>query len=312
MVPVLDSSLSSPSDRQAAELFRACRPGVELRSLVYLGAGDFCRAYLRNGHEVVRVPRHAEARRALIREACVLPRLAPLLSAPVPGTEVYVDGAGESLISIHERLTGAELTLELWRQLPDPERALSAHRLGEFLESLHRIDAGVSRDCGVPVVDHGARASQLLDVVRGDGGAVLPQPERQALGEWLSRYAVGGPDWDYAPVTLHADVSPEHVLVSAVSATITGVIDWGDVCIGDPARDFIYLYEDWGPEFLGFVLDGYSLESSNRILPRIHMHYVIDQLAWTLDAGRDRRVDDVEHGVEALRSALADLESSAP
>jgi aminoglycoside phosphotransferase (APT) family kinase protein len=36
---------------------------------------------------------------------------------------------------------------------------------------------------------------------------------------------------------LHHDLATEHILVDPAGAWITGVIDWGDVWIGDPAMD---------------------------------------------------------------------------
>jgi aminoglycoside phosphotransferase (APT) family kinase protein len=38
-------------------------------------------------------------------------------------------------------------------------------------------------------------------------------------------------------VPIHGDLGPEHVLMDPASGRIAGVIDWGDVVIGDPAID---------------------------------------------------------------------------
>lgn len=313
-LPMLSFDLAAASLSHAARLVRACRPDTARRALEFIGEGDFCRAYLLNGQEIVRVPKHARAGRALAREACLLAQIAPLLAAPVPlplVQTVSVAGAcDEATVSIHERLAGTELTLELWRSLTEPERVLLARRLGAFLQSLHTVDVAIARGCGVPDMDHAAHATRLRAEVRGQPGALLPEPLRQAVEAWLGRYLKGGTAWQYGPATLNADVSPEHVLIDVECAELTGVIDWGDASIGDPARDFIFLYEDWGPEFLGLALDGYELEPAGRILPRVHMQYVLDQLAWTLQAGGQQRAADLEHGVAALRSAVHDLENS--
>jgi aminoglycoside 2''-phosphotransferase len=39
-------------------------------------------------------------------------------------------------------------------------------------------------------------------------------------------------------VLIHADLGMEHVLVDATTTAVTGVIDFGDACVGDPALDF--------------------------------------------------------------------------
>ena len=45
--------------------------------------------------------------------------------------------------------------------------------------------------------------------------------------------------WRFAPCVTHGDLGPEHVLVSA-SGDLSGVLDWEEVGIGDPAWDFAW------------------------------------------------------------------------
>ena len=47
--------------------------------------------------------------------------------------------------------------------------------------------------------------------------------------------AVAAPDWEGPPVWLHGDLHPANVVVS--DGTLSGVIDFGELCAGDPATD---------------------------------------------------------------------------
>jgi hypothetical protein len=79
---------------------------------------------------------------------------------------------------------------------------------------------------------------------------------------------------------------------------LTGEIEWGDASMGDPA-----------------------LEPAGRILSRVHTQYLLDQLVWTLQAGRqgssavrsvadaEQRAADLEYGIAALRTAVHDLDN---
>jgi aminoglycoside phosphotransferase (APT) family kinase protein len=40
------------------------------------------------------------------------------------------------------------------------------------------------------------------------------------------------------------DIGPGYLLRDLVTGAITGVTDFGDIAVGDPARDFIFIYED--------------------------------------------------------------------
>src|SRR5688500_12231295 len=70
--------------RGVARLLSASLPGFEVRSVEYLGEGDFTQALLVNGEQVVRIPKHEEAAVSLDREARFLPQIAALLPLAIP------------------------------------------------------------------------------------------------------------------------------------------------------------------------------------------------------------------------------------
>ena len=282
-------------------LLQTLRPEVPVRSLERLGAGDFCEAWLLNGHEVVRVPRHGEAARALAREACVLPEIADQLPLAVPRPRLFGRPGNEtSSFAVHERIDGVALTRERWWSMAESMRVGLAGAVGSFLAALHAVDPAVGDACGVPSCDHRQRAGLLRERLAGIAGAVLPRPIRRTVDGRLTRYVDGGPEWAYRPALLNADLGPDHVLFDPEHRAITGVIDWGDVATGDPARDFIFVYEDWGDDFLDAALNGYAREPKDRMLPRVHAHWLMDQLDWTLRAQEGGRESDAGAGASFI------------
>jgi aminoglycoside 2''-phosphotransferase len=277
-------------------LLRGRFPDRSIRSVEPLGEGDHSAAYAANHDLVVRVAKHEDAARALAREACVMPRLRGLLSTAVPSPSHTPGDALGPAISVHERLQGVPLTPGLWRQFPGDAGMRVAAHLGGFLSELHSVDVTIAQSCGLDVIDHRAQVRALDERARAGLTEYLPRASLGALRAALERYLAGGAEWECLPALLHGDVSPEHVLVDAEAAKVSGVIDWGDVSIGDPARDFIYIYEDWGPKFLSCVLRGYERESSVRLRSRVHFHYLVSQLDWTLSVLEHGRDEDIRHG----------------
>ncbi len=47
-----------------------------------------------------------------------------------------------------------------------------------------------------------------------------------------------------------ADLWPEHVLFSRTTGRLAGIIDFGDVCIGDPDYDLAFLARRLGQDFM--------------------------------------------------------------
>lgn len=99
--------------------------------------------------------------------------------------------------------------------------------MAAFLRALH-VDAPeaapVSPDRGVPLRSMAQDlAAHFPDVAVGDDVRKI----------WAE--AVAAPEWPGPPVWLHGDLHPANVVVTA--GTLAGVIDFGDMCAGDPATD---------------------------------------------------------------------------
>jgi len=108
---------------------------------------------------------------------------------------------------------------------------------------------------------------------------------------------------------LHRDLSPEHVLHDPSDGRITGILDFGDLALGDPARDFIFLREDHGEEMLAAVLRRYPHERAAAIAPRVRRWGLLETVAWTLGRHAVRRAGarrerELREGLAAIASAL--------
>jgi len=281
------------------ELLRRARPDLVVETLEPAGSGDFCDAWLVNGREILRIAKHGEARVALARECRLLPRIAASLPLAVPQPRpLEIDGA--VVATLHQRVPGKALDLDAWYRRHQSRRLMLPRELGKFLRALHDVDVGAVADCGLPALHHHALAHRLRESLASD----YPPPQIAVLRDELDDALCALLELEpVPPVLLHADVSPEHVLFDPWREQLSGVIDWGDAAIGDPARDFIFLYEDWSRDFLRSALEAYE---TNRLERRVLLHYIADQLDWTLAAcGRGEPV--AQEGAAALRQALTHL-----
>jgi aminoglycoside phosphotransferase (APT) family kinase protein len=106
----------------------------------------------------------------------------------------------------------------------------SADTLAEFLRALHSAapaDAPVNPERGV-------RLASLQDDLHVWGRVIDSFPGvRAARPVW--EQAIAAPAWRQAPVWLHADLHPANVVVR--DGALCGVIDFGELCAGDPATD---------------------------------------------------------------------------
>ncbi|HEX5726855.1 MAG TPA: aminoglycoside phosphotransferase family protein [Longimicrobiaceae bacterium] len=250
---------------------------------------------------VVRVPKHDEAERSLRMEACVLPRIAGSLPLPVPLPLILESSeAGSRPVAVHARIPGDELSREAWEGLAPEDRERLAAESAAFLRALHSLDFGPLLDCGVEVDDHADGVRDIQMRARAKLDALLPAETATRVHAAFDRYLAGALRTGRRAL-LHRDFGPSHVRFDPVTTRITGVIDFGDLAVGDPARDFMGIYEDWGPDFLAIVLRCYGLEAGEALMPRIRFHYLAGHVWWLL------RMLENGAGGEELREGIDGL-----
>ena len=230
-------------DRDVRSVVGAQLPGYQVESVVEAGAGLDNIAYEVNGELIVRFSREPDpARRAALvdHEARLLAAVAGISPLPVPEPRFTVADQG---CLAYRKLPGMPLV-----DLPQPQRAAHARSiaatLGEFLTALHTVPvdrmAELVEPDDQPLAEWRREAAEAYAAVAGH----VPAAHRPRVEAFLD---AAPPDGRYALVFSHNDLGIEHVLVAPVAGTVTGVIDWSDAAIVDPAYDFGLLYRDLGP-----------------------------------------------------------------
>lgn len=212
------------------DLLRGQHPDLADRPLS-LGARGWDNQLWRLGGDLaVRLP-WATPRAAdlLLKEHAWLPVLAPRLPLPVP--------VPQRLGQPSERFPRPWI-VTTWvpgdpaDRAPATRGAEAADALAGFLTALHQpAPAGAPGGRG-----GGPLAERTDNFARGLAATVdlglIPDPDGlRAI--WDD--AVAAPAWDGPPLWLHGDVHPANVLTA--DGTLCGVIDFGDLCAGDPASD---------------------------------------------------------------------------
>ncbi|MFC8868723.1 aminoglycoside phosphotransferase family protein [Streptomyces sp. NPDC057148] len=179
----------------------------------------------------VRLPCHAGALGQALKDSEWLPRLAPHLplAVPVP-VAVGEPGFGYPWAwAVTRWLDGEAATV---RTLGDSCEA--AVELAGFLSALQRFapgetaSLGARRDLtGAPLADRDRATRAAIAELDGvfDAAAMT--------GLWDE--ALSAPDWDRPPVWFHGDFHTGNLLTAG--GRLSAVIDFGELGIGDPARD---------------------------------------------------------------------------
>ena len=222
----------------AHELIARQFPALAAAPLEPLGVGWDNTAYRVGADTVFRFPRRQSAATLLERESRILPLLAPHLPAPIPAPRFV----GTPTPTFPYPFVGYPFlpgALASDVPLPDEARAALAAPLGAFLRALHGIAIDAATRAWAPGdeiarTDSVGRAPMVIARLRGNA-AMLGESEITRLVALVERLATT-PPWAASPRWVHGDLYPRHLLLDGARRFV-GVIDWGDVHLGDPALD---------------------------------------------------------------------------
>lgn len=172
-----------------------------------------------------------DADELLAKEHGILPDLAPRLPIPIPVPKRL--GRPSALFPRTWIIT-TWVPGEPADRVPATNGVAAADALSAFLSALHEPappDAPVGRHGrGGPLAASGGGVAHFLRLATDRGLISRPDRVREVWED-----ASTAPDWNGPATWIHADLHPANVLTG--DGSFCGVVDFGDLCAGDPACD---------------------------------------------------------------------------
>jgi aminoglycoside phosphotransferase (APT) family kinase protein len=250
---------------------------------------DAWRVDTADGPWIVRVAKHgtpAERVRDVRREVAVM----QLVRSRLGGWAADAVVVGDECLA-YRRVPGVPLQDLLARGAIAPAAtATIAHQLGGLIRAIAELDPA----------DAGETIEQDSD---GLAVWIAELPPRVATIEHLltpaaraavDRFVAAGAPAEPADLVLaHNDLGAEHVIVDG--GVISGIVDWSDAAVTDPASDVGRLLRDLGADLLPHVLDGLGTAARGDA--------TLVERAWCY--ARCLIVEDLEYAVERRPDLVA-------
>lgn len=289
------------------------RAGVVGVASLTEGAGgryDSALATLDDGRRVVvRVPVDADAERDLRAESRSLAALTAGVRAVVPFSAPAVLGdavLGGSAVVVQTWLPGYRVDAA---QVPPGPGVATA--LGGAIAAVHALPTSVVRDAALTILDATqvrGEAERLLD--RAEATGLLPFG---LLRRWSAAVAADAL-WQFETTVTLGGVDPASFLFEDDTddvPTITGLLHWGGLTVGDPAADLRWLASV--PDARVDVLDAYAAASPRAVdgalWERARLHAELEFASWLVHghaAGADGVVADAVALLDALEESVRD------
>lgn len=252
----------------------------------------------RGNQWVLKAPRDAMLGAAMEGEVALLENLQgsgserPLpFAVPRPRGFAPMPEGGRAMI--YQFIPGQPLNVaRLGAIAPEVARAISA---------IHSLPARVVEDAGMPTYTAGElREKRLAELDEAASTGRVPS----AL---LSRWEAACEDvrlWQFQPVVVHGDLSPEAFLI--LQAKVVGIIDWASAHVGDPATDLAPLLAGAPESAMDVLLDAYQEtrgQEDPHLLARAVLASELALLRWLMH-GIHTGDDDVIQDAAAMLAEL--------
>ena len=203
-----------------------------------LGEGYEFAAFESSSGIVFRFPKREEAARKQKVENALLPELSAALPAAIPVPRLQAGPSPMCPWGFHgyQRLPGIPVA-----DLRDTAPLLPAlaPQVAGFLAALHSFPVDRALALGVPAAGSWLQSfGEMHRFLMAELKSRLTPVKLGNVDEWWRSFLRITDGWCFSPVLTHGDLGPEHVLVQPQTHALSGVIDFGDVVVGDPALDF--------------------------------------------------------------------------
>lgn len=231
---------------------------------------------------ILRLPRRPDVLPRAGNEQKVLALLKGKLPVSVPDWQVY-----DPKLIAYPRLSGtpvAEIDMEqkcyTWNLDPEELPAAFITSLGQAVAALHATDTAAVARAGLKVyqpeqVRENLKA-QMLRVKKELGVA-------EALWQQWQTWLQDDSYWPAHTCLVHGDLQAAHILTDS-TGNVTGLLDWTEAEVSDPAIDFIALLACYGEEVTKQLFTVYE-QAGGKVWPRMLEHTQQRQAAYGVSIG---------------------------
>lgn len=253
---------------------------------------------------IFRFPRNSVVAKNLQKEQAVLTVVAPRVEFAVPRFE-HVGTCRNQPYAGYRRIPGIPLS-----DRPFTGSKLAAETAGSIasvLSSLHDIPASLVADaCGEePTVEAWwLRYNELRETVRAWIAPILDSRTLEAVERGFNRFMDEELATLEAVALVHCDLGCEHILIGEDETTVTGLIDFEDVTIGDPTIDYVGIFVTFGMKAVEKIRACYAQASDDNIVNRLRFYTWMASCHEVIYGLEESRTDLVVDGISGLQVRL--------
>jgi aminoglycoside 2''-phosphotransferase len=226
-------------------------PNLAIDTVKFNRDGQYNDVLIVNESLVFRFDKVHTGIKSLRQEIRVLQNLQAHISLQIPNP-LYVnidpEDKGDGFIG-YQMIPGTPLWRENFQKITNIDaRKKIAAQLASFLQSLHQISVPeIGSD--LPRRDNPQEWEEMYFRIQDKLYPAMRQDARRQVSEHFENFLDQSDRYVFEPKLRHGDFGPGNIIYNPKSLSIVGIIDFGAIALGDPARDFAGLFISYGEEF---------------------------------------------------------------
>ncbi len=262
------------------------------------------KAFLINGGYIFRFPKFEWSGGQLGIEIKLLPELRKSVTLNIPNFEFVGRQSNGFPFVGYKKIRGVALDEECISKMNEEELNNLVQQISQFFNEVHTFPVHKAVSLGVELDNF--RESYLADLerMRNEIYKNLDQRVQNYVEKIFNDYLSDKVNFNYTPQLLHADLSPEHIIYNENKKKIEGIIDFGDVKVGDPDYDLMYLYEGLGVDFLNQLLKIYHRNDKSDLILKLKFFRACNTIHDILIGVDSKDQSMVDHYMTRLKSQV--------
>lgn len=193
-------------------------------------------------------------------EKIFLPEFEKASPLPVP----HIEYKGTDFIG-YKKLEGIPFTSEVCESLSEKQRNAVWESIGNFLSQLHAMNFKHENLVEYPLGD-----DDFWNHLWKPVASQLSKETQEKAFTYFTKHFEEANANPIQETICHGDFHPNHILFNEKSKSITGIIDFGRICINDPAVDFNLIERFLGGNAVKSVLQHYKRDIPENFRARIN------------------------------------------
>ncbi len=250
-------------------------PKFDISSIKNIGEGENSKAFLINEDFIFRFPKREDVKQHFKKEIEVLPKIRSQLNLEIPNFNFI---SKEINFVGHKNIPGEFLRPKIYHSLEEKYQIEIQKTLAAFLSQLHEINLNLVSGSKLEIMNYKEEYSGNLELAKQLIYPKISAKRREIITLLFTNYLHNPDRFKYTPRLIHNDFSLDHILFESESKKLSGIIDFGDMAIGDPDYDFMYLLDSFGPQFISQILTFYTGKIHKDFFEKIYFFSLANKL----------------------------------